>query len=49
MEQFSLLYLLRLGKKNLNFVYTGGWIGNFMQVRHAGLREKIRTDRRRCD
>jgi len=31
MEQFSLLYLLRLGKKNLNFVYTGGWIGNFMQ------------------
>jgi glycolate oxidase len=31
MEQFSLLYLLRMGKKNLNFVYTGGWIGNFMQ------------------
>jgi glycolate oxidase len=31
MEQFALLYLLRLGKKNLNFVYTGGWIGNFMQ------------------
>jgi hypothetical protein len=31
MEQFSLLYLLRLGKKNLNFVYTGGWIGNYMQ------------------
>jgi hypothetical protein len=25
------LYLLRMGKKNLNFVYTGGWIGNFMQ------------------
>jgi glycolate oxidase len=32
MEQFSLLYLLRLGKKNLNFVYNGGWIGNFMQA-----------------
>jgi glycolate oxidase len=31
MEQFALLYLLRLGKKNLNFVYNGGWIGNFMQ------------------
>ena len=31
MEQFALLYLLKLGKKNLNFVYNGGWIGNFMQ------------------
>jgi glycolate oxidase len=32
MEQFSLLFLLRLGKKNLNFAYTGGWIGNYMQA-----------------
>ena len=31
MEQFALLFLLRLGRKNLNFVYNGGWVGNFMQ------------------
>ena len=28
-EKFTLLYLLRMGKKNLNFVYGGGWIGSF--------------------
>ena len=42
MEQFSLLYLLRLGKKNLNFVYTGGWIGNFMQSGTPDFLKKYR-------
>ena len=40
MEEFSLLYLLRMGKKNLNFVYTGGWIGNFMQPGTADFVKK---------
>lgn len=32
MERFTLLYLIRLGHKNLNFVYNGGWLGTFMQA-----------------
>jgi len=31
MERFTYMYFIRMGHKNLNFAYTGGWVGTFMQ------------------
>jgi hypothetical protein len=32
LADFTYLYLLRLGHKNLNLVYTGGWLGSWTQA-----------------
>jgi hypothetical protein len=48
MEGFTMLYLLRLGHKNLNFVYAGGYFGSWHQygtpdfnIRYAPLAEEV--------
>jgi glycolate oxidase len=47
MEKFSMMYLIRWGHKNLNFVYAGGYIGSWHQfgtpdfnLKYAPLAEK---------
>jgi len=47
MEKFSLIYLIRWGHKNLNFVYAGGYVGSWHQygtpdfnIRYAQVAEE---------